>query len=145
MPCLSISFDPKVGPLINLGFGLPATTKGADSANPARVNLYGALIDTGASMTCIAREIAVETKLPLIGKTQMASASHVVEANVYLADLVLPFGRPGPDVTSFLQENVQVMEFEPNRSPFKALLGRDVLCAGVFSMVGFDGKFTFCL
>ncbi len=68
------------------------------------------------------------------------SAAGVHPANVYLADLILPFGPGG-----FGLSVKQIMEFAgPAGGPFQMLLGRDVLCDGVLT-VNFDGTFTFCL
>ena len=36
-------------------------------------------------------------------------------------------------------------EFRSDGANFKMLLGRDVLCQGMFQMVGFENKFMFCL
>ena len=91
-------------------------------------------------MTCISPTIAQALQLESRGKRAMNSATHSVAVNVYLVDLVLPFGDSG-----LLSSATQVMEFSPPAaSPFQALLGRDVLCRGTFTM-SFDGHFTFSL
>ena len=57
---------------------------------PAVVN-GTALIDTGASSTCIDQKAAEEAGLPTIAKAAMASASHAQhEVPVYSAKLVIP-------------------------------------------------------
>lgn len=40
--------------------------------------------------------------------------------------------------------NVQVVEFHCASPHFNMLLGRDILCMGMFTL-GFDGRFTFSL
>jgi hypothetical protein len=75
-----------------------------------------------------------------MGMRSMTSATHSVPVNVYLVDLLLPFGNAG-----FLVQGTQVMEFAPpGGSPFQILLGRDILCKGTFTL-SFDGHFTFSL
>lgn len=70
----------------------------------------------------------------------MISATHSVPTNVYLVDLVLPFG-----VSSVVLPSVQVMEFNAtNITPFQLLIGRDIICRGVFTM-SFDGHFPFSI
>jgi hypothetical protein len=70
----------------------------------------------------------------------MASATHSIPVNVYLADLILPFGDAG-----YVTPSAQVMEFvPPPGGPFQILIGRDIICRGSLTM-SFDGHFTFCL
>ena len=61
--------------------------------------------------------------------------------NTYIVDLMLQFGNKG-----FMVRGHTVVEFNasaPN-APFQGLLGRDILCMGVFTM-SFDGHFSFSL
>lgn len=68
----------------------------------------------------------------------MTSATQSIPVNVYLVDLVLPFGG-----AALILNSVQVMEFTPlSGSPYQMLLGRDILCRGVFTL-SFDGHFSF--
>ncbi|HIJ44064.1 MAG TPA: hypothetical protein HPP50_03800 [Rhodospirillaceae bacterium] len=67
----------------------------SSATKKVKVTAVDALFDTGASATCILHDIAVKLDLPVIGKTQMMSASGLSTMNIYLADLVFPFGTPG--------------------------------------------------
>jgi hypothetical protein len=58
--------------------------------------------------------------------------------NVYLVDLLLPFGAAG-----LVAPGVQVLEFVGG-GPIQMLVGRDILCMGVFT-ISFDGHFTFSI
>lgn len=69
----------------------------------------------------------------------MTSATHSVPVLAYLVDLLVPFGQ-----VFFTVRSAQVMEFQATNAPFQILLGRDILCRGVFTM-SFDGHFTFSL
>jgi hypothetical protein len=138
MPCLSGKFDPNIGAIINVGV-IPANT-----FNPASPNLeiktFPALIDTGATLTCISPVVAQAVGLNPVGKRPMTSATHSVPVNVFLVDLLMPFGNAG-----FILSNTQVMEFVPHGgSPFQMLVGRDIICRGSFTM-SFDGHFTISL
>ena len=107
MPCLSGSFNTNTGPLINVGVLEPGTLA-PTSATPAQITTFPALIDTGASATCISPNVAQTVGLLPIGMRPMTSATHSVPVNVYLVDLLLPFGGAG-----FLVSGMQVMEFAP--------------------------------
>ena len=139
MPCLSGRFSPATGPLINVGVLQPGALTPV-LATPPPLTTFPALIDTGASATCISPTVAQTIGLQPMGMRSMTSATHSVPVNVYLVDLLLPFGNAG-----FLVQGAQVMEFgPPGGSPFQILLGRDILCRGTFTL-SFDGHFTFSL
>ena len=139
MPCLSGRFDPRTGPLINVGVLASGTLRPA-SAQPTQVPAFPSLIDTGASLTCISPNVAQTVGLQPIGKRSMVSATQAVPVNVYLVDFVLPFGAAG-----LVLQGTQVMEFSPGgNSPFQILVGRDIICQGILTM-SFDGHFTFSL
>lgn len=139
MPCLSGSFNTNTGPLINVGVLQPGALTPAGGPI-APVTTFPALIDTGASATCISPNVAQTVGLQPIGMRPITSATHSVPVNVYLVDLLLPFGNAGLVVSA-----TQVMEFAPaGGSPFQILLGRDILCRGTFTL-SFDGHFTFSL
>lgn len=147
MPCITKSFDPAIGPLINLGIAKPGTIKiGATNSSP-EFHGYLALVDTGADVTCISPEIAKAVGLVLAGKKDMASALSVEEANYYLADLALPFGTPvsGVPLQTLVSESMEVMEFRSNSPHYQALLGRDIISKGLFTMTSYDKRFTICM
>lgn len=138
MPCLSGRFDPNTGPLINVGVLLPGTITPVSGVT--QIITFPALIDTGAAATCISSTVAQTVGLRPIGMRPMISATHSVPVNVYLVDLLLPFG-----TANFLVQGAQVMEFAPaGGSPFQILLGRDIICRGILTL-SFDGHFTFSL
>ncbi|MFZ5821266.1 MAG: aspartyl protease family protein [Chloroflexota bacterium] len=139
MPCLSGKFDVSIGALINIGVS-PTGALTPATASSIEIKTFPALIDTGATITCISSLAAQSLGLHPIGKRPMTSATHSVPVNVYLVDLLLPFGKTG-----FILGNTQVMEFLPSGgSPFQMLVGRDIICRGAFTM-SFDGHFTLSL
>lgn len=139
MPCLSGQFNAAIGALINVGV-LPAGTLQPGGTTPTQITAFPALIDTGATVTCISPQVVQTVGLQPIGMIPMVSATQAVPVNTYLVDLALPFGGTG-----FLMQGMQVMEFVTSSgSPFQILVGRDILSRGTFTM-SFDGHFTFSL
>jgi len=66
MPCLSGSFNPAVGPLINLGVA-PLGTLGHGAPSSGSPAVFSALLDTGAAVTCISPAVARAVGLQPIG------------------------------------------------------------------------------
>lgn len=147
MPCITRVFDPGVGPLINLGIAKPGTLQRVPTNSPSEIHAFVALVDTGADGTCISAEIVRRVGLSLAGKIDMASATGVEPANFYLADVALPFGDPtsGVAIQTLVSESMEVMEFQLDSSHYQALLGRDILSKGLFSMSSYDKRFTICM
>lgn len=56
MPCLSGKFDPNIGAIINVGV-IVANTFNPSSPN-IEIKTFPALIDTGATLTCISPAVA---------------------------------------------------------------------------------------
>lgn len=139
MPCLSGRFVPNIGPLINVGVIPTGVTPSSGSAR-STISTFPALLDTGATMTCISQSVAQSANLRPIGMRSMVSATQSLPVNVYLVDLLLPFGPAG-----LIIQGAQVMEFSAaGVSPFQVLVGRDIICQGTLT-ISFDAHFTFCL
>ena len=147
MPCLSGSYDPKVGILLQVdiltGGTVAAAHRQAKSAGNAQAQLTAAgtrgLVDTGASQTCISPQLAKHLDLSPRGKIAIQGATGSRPVNAYHVDLMLSFGSQ-----SGVIENLDVCEFDPGQAPFQVLIGRDVLCRGVLTM-DFSGRFTFSI
>src|SRR3990172_1924591 len=104
MPCLSGRFDPGIGPIINVGVLQPGTMSPPTMA-AAKIVTFPALIAPGASVTSPPPPAPKPLGLQPMGMRPMLSATHSVPVNVYLVDLVLPFGAAG-----FLTPCAQEME-----------------------------------
>ena len=163
MPCLSAQYNPAIGPLIGLYVSPPtvmthsvsgATPSPSPAAGQSSVLTATALIDTGASITSITRLLAAQAGLPLIGRRSLGTAGGVVSANLYVADIGVPFGNvpassAGSQIhvagaTTAMMQNIPIMEFDCPSPHFKMLLGRDIICQGVFSLA-FDQRYVFSL
>lgn len=148
MPCLSIKYTPKVGPLLQVAIALP-TFKPPQSpiGDDHGLVFYTALIDTGASYTCISGKIVKELKIPPIGKQLIHGVHGPGATNQYQFQIGLAFPQ-SQDAGGIIRANlatflVNGVEFVPSGS-FDVLLGRDILCNGSFTM-SFDGHATFCI
>jgi predicted aspartyl protease len=128
------------GPLIQVSVGvMPVLTKEMAQegiAVPSPITGQ-ALIDTGASNTCIDAEIAAKIGAPVIDKVTMHSASHAsTEANIYPVhfDIIgLGVGRNVPRcMGAALQSQGIIM-----------LIGRDALVDCNLFYNGLTGSFTF--
>lgn len=150
MPCISVEFQPNVGPLINIivapanSMRLAAGARSV-SANAPLIHACPLLVDTGADITCISPAIASHLKLNPTGKVPVSVPTGVGAANTYLVDIGLPFGDPTQGAATHVFENRLVMEYNGSHPAYQGLLGRDVICLGVFSMAGYDCRYTFCL
>ena len=89
--------------------------------------------------------VAQRLQLVPTGKASVTTPTGLGSTNTYLVDIALPFGDPGQGAPVHISENASVMEYCGNHPFYQGLLGRDILCLGVFSMVGYDQRYTFCL
>lgn len=139
-----VKVDPKValqrqGPVVQVIFGLASSfaqqliQQGQAVPNP----ISGlALIDTGASATCIDDSAAKGMGLPVIDVVEMMSASHAaVPANVYPIQLQL-IGTP------IRVEIPRALGAELKTQGIIALIGRDFLQNCTLHYNGFTGSLT---
>jgi len=117
-------------------------------ATPINITLYGALVDTGATSTCISQKVVREMGLTPVGKCQMISASQVVEVNQYPFVVALPMGLQqlpngmmNGNFSAF--ESVTGLEFKSAGTSYEVLVGMDILRGGSLKL-DFDGHFSFC-
>jgi hypothetical protein len=117
-----------------------------------------ALVDTGATTTCISSRLAGALKIEPIGKVPLQGVAKVSYHNSYLFlvgfPLALPVGviptaqlrlRAPGEVQSqihILQPVIQGCEFDPGNAGFDVLLGMDVIRTGTLVVQG-DGSFSF--
>ena len=106
-------------------------------------------MDTGASITCLSPELVQQVGLRSLGKREIGVPSGRAELNMYLVDLIIPFGDPtkaaSTTFATFRAENVSVLEYRGDRTHYHGLLGRDVLDLGIFSLAGWDKKYYFSI
>ena len=146
MPCMSLTFDPTVGPLLNVLIAPEGTLKATVGAGAKTKTGYCTLlVDTGASISCISPAIAAEVGLRSMGKSDVTVPTGAAEANTYLADVGVPFGEPQKGASTLVAEAILLMEFRGNHPQFQGLLGRDIINRGLVSIAGWDKRFTICI
>lgn len=125
---VTVSLSPAMAaPIIQQGQQVPAPVSGF------------ALIDTGASGTCIDTGTATQMGLPVIGMGKMTSATHQeVDAPVYAVQIQF-VGLP------IALQALNALGAELKAQGLLALIGRDALSAGVFVYSGLTGAITLCL
>ncbi len=165
MPCISGRFPPEAGLVIIDVFVidyqkmLPVLSEDQKSAPdgqqpiPNGIRPYKALVDTGASATCISSRVAGELKLEAIGLGEMISASEKAAKNKYLFAIGIPFihqadsiGQPVRGELHTFMPPVEGLEFHTDQdqaSKFDVILGMDIIMKGSFKL-DFDGHFSLC-
>lgn len=148
MPCIAGQYDPAIGLLINVLIFPTGKKPVGHLHNPP---IYKALIDTGASCTCIAQNVITQNSLVPHTKITMVSASGNHNANAYMFHVAIatistgsipPSGTVGGQLHTF-NDPVQGMELLNPTGRFDVLLGMDILkqCSFKFE---FDGHFSLC-
>lgn len=136
MPAISRQYDPAVGPCVEVGL-LPAGP--ITDTPPPDIPRFNALMDTGASHTCISPTAVESLRLIPVGKRLVNGVTGPAHVNIYSVNVLLFFGA---DV--MLQHESDIAEFQTVSPLYDVLIGRDIICNGVFTM-DFTGRFTFAI
>lgn len=93
--------------------------------------------DTGATGTCISKEVVKKLSLIPIGKSQIKTPSGLGVVNRYIIDLILN--------NEVIRKNLLVMDSEIGNQGIDVLIGMDIITDGDFAISNFDNKtqFTF--
>lgn len=110
------------------------TKAGTPIPAPIKVS---ALIDTGASASCIREDIAKSLGLNPVGVQQISTPSTTATCAEYFVALQLPS-------MGVIWEGKFIATPLPGQN-IACLIGRDLLSHGVLVYNGQDGSFTFCL
>lgn len=148
MSSWAFQFNPVIGPVTSVvvvnvspdGSLVPPDDGQGD------VHMFEGLFDTGASTTCISARVINDVGLNPTGKTDMVGATGRKTVNEYFFGLGFVVGE-APQATGFMSSKVEWTPvrgsfFDGSGSGFDVLIGRDILCQGVFTM-SFDGHVTF--
>lgn len=131
------------GPMLGIQVSIPDAMAQAlrekGEAVPAPI-IGNALIDTGASNTCIDDAVMQQLGVPATNSVKLGSAAGHNEHNVYMAKITFA-GIPGVELNySVVGVNLKD-QFSPN-VPLIGLLGRDLLSNCVLIYNGTLGMFT---
>lgn len=94
-----------------------------------------ALWDTGATNTCISKDVAEKLNLVATGKTYLKTPSGSDERNTYLLTIELP--------NNVVVVDVKVTETEIGEQGLDLLIGMDIISKGDFAVSNFEGKTCF--
>ena len=128
MPPMAFTTRSTVGKLLQL-------TNDIVIANGNDMTVGRALWDTGASGSCISKDIVSKLKLIPTGMCTVKTPSGIADVYTYLVNIVLP--------NSVLIKDVRVMESEIGNQGLGALIGMDIITLGDFALSNKDGKTTF--
>ena len=155
MPCLSVSFVPAVGPLLQLailppGFEPPAPSNPVGQpGSPVSLKRYMALLDMGASCTCISAKVISDCSLTPVGKQPVGGVHGHQPTNLYqfrvgvvFSQAPLPSGIVSASIVAFPVTGAEFVP--PTPGIFDVLLGRDVICRGSLAL-SFDGHAILCV
>jgi len=118
---------------IELGVSLPVP--GVEQNQKVRVKTT-ALVDTGASGSCISEKFAREFKLKAFSRTKVHTAKGEDIRPCYYLDIFLPNG--------LMQKNMEVVEFSENPgSGFDFIIGMNIIRAGDMSITNANNQMVF--
>jgi hypothetical protein len=152
MPCISGNYNPAVGIIVQVAIlpqsQLSALQTSTPPASAPNITMFAALLDTGASVTCISKNVVQALGLQPSGKTSMSGSTGAQTVDQYAFLVGFIFGAqqaPTGTVSGQLSVNlVQGCEFTSHGFGFDVLIGRDILCKGTLNM-SFDGHFIVAL
>ncbi len=100
-----------------------------------------ALIDSGASATCIDDEVAMRAGLPAVDTARMSSASGPSEVSVYAGKITLvQRGSTSSDVVAI--QTLRALGVNINGQGIIALIGRDILNSCIMIYNGPEAQYT---
>ncbi len=148
MPCLSVPYNPKVGPLVQVAiFSVETVVSGQLNQKEVSPTMFMALVDSGASNTCISKRIVAEIGLSPTGKVPVAGVHGSTPTNTYQFGVGFLFPQrqesTGALVGDLSVHLIDGTEFSNEGCGFDVLLGRDIICKGSMQM-SFDGHFMLC-
>jgi hypothetical protein len=149
MPCLAGNYNPAVGVILQVAIlppsQLTAVRTQHQPSTPQNLTMFAGLLDTGASVTCISKNVVQTIGLQPSGKTNMSGSTGQGVVDQYTFVVGLLFGAqqaPTGAISGQLQAHlVQGCEFTSHGFGFDVLIGRDILCKGILS-ISFDGHYT---
>jgi hypothetical protein len=146
MPVLRVDFEDPTNPQVSsaqclraLGPGLPIEISQATSAQqtvprPPTLQPALALIDTGATHSCVDEQLAQSLNLPIIDQQQVTGVAGPQAHNVYLAQLSMP-----PPLGAGYRGRLIGVQLG---GPCRVIVGRDFLARAIMIYDGLNGTVT---
>ena len=147
MPCFTASVK-QCQILMQVFITAPALAGEGNSVVLGEDNSFNAVVDTGATISCISLRVAEKIGVNPMEKGELQTASGVLRANVYYVNLHIPIAvgvtkenkSAAIDVKNFSQMRVSEASLPGH---FDVLLGMDVIMSGG-SLHFSGGSYTFC-
>lgn len=120
------------GPTLIVDIGFDAAYQADGSAGPPNLGIRGvhALVDTGATTSCIDSDLAINLGLPIVDQAQVAGVSGKKSVNMHLAQINIP------SLQATLYGQFAAVDLAAGGQSHSALIGRSFLRS--FKMV-YDG------
>jgi hypothetical protein len=145
MPSIAGNYNPAVGVILQVAILPQSQWSAARTQAPQNLTLFAALLDTGASATCISKNVIQNIGLQPSGKTSMSGSTGQSTVDQYTFLVGFIFGAQQAPTGLFSgQLNlhlVQGCEFISHGFGFDVLIGRDILCKGTLT-ISFDGHYV---
>ena len=120
------------GPTIAVAIGFDSDYRPGAGVRPnLPPDTYPALVDTGATRSCIDSALAETLNLPIVGRNEIGGAGGLTEVSVYLAQIYVP------ELRSAIYGRFAGVHLQVSSAPYYALIGRTSLRH--FSM-HYDGR-----
>lgn len=97
---------------------------------PARVQW-----DTGATATCVSKEVVSKLKMVPIGKVNVHTPSGIGTMNQYIINIILN--------NEIMFKNWIVMDSEIGKQKIDVLIGMDIISNGDFALSNYEGRTQF--
>ena len=135
------SFDPTrlvtVGPTLKVKIGFDANYKlGSKTSPDLPSSLYPALIDTGATSSCIDTTVASSLNLPISNRGRVSGALGPSEVNMYIAQIHIP------DLRTIIYGRFAGIHLSAGKPHHSALIGRNFLLNFNLNYDGRIGRVT---
>ena len=106
--------------------------------------VFKALVDTGASLTCLTKNVVGSVGLEPVGKVPISGVSGQTFHHAYLFHVAFTVKAEGRNIaeTHLVGSAVQGAEFIAPRGDFDVLLGMDILSVGSLAVEG-NGTYSF--
>ena len=144
MPHFTLTYTTQTGPVLDMIVGVSGPrleALQADGQTAPQVQNIRALLDTGASCTCIDPTVLRALDIKPTGKSLMMTPSTgavAVEADTYDVSIIIPSGNQQP----LIRPIISVCASELIHQGYHALLGRDILRHCHVTYNGSTGFFT---
>ena len=147
MPVISGAFDWSRGLIWHVGIADGEIDEQSEAAS--RLYACAALVDTGATNTCISPSVVSHLDLEPISKIDLTTAAGVAEVNVYDVHVLIPVAltdpeKPDAGFSAHIFANLRAPEVELGGSRYEVLIGLDILRRGLLN-ISHDGHFSFAV